>query len=772
MKLLNMRNWIVLVLVAFCTAVQAQSPANVVRYTISGTIKSDKGELLDAASVSYTISDKKRGTVTDKDGEFTLLLPGGNYSLEISCLGYQRKTVAVELKNNITDFLVELMPVANELREVIVSTDKQQPAKKLETTQMSLENLTMKEAKLLPALFGEIDIIKTLQLKPGIKSGGEGIAGFYVRGGSTDQNLVLLEGAPVYNPNHLFGIFSIFNQEAIKEVDVYKGGFPAAYGGRISSVLDVTMNEGRKDKLRVQGGIGLISSRLSADGGIAKKHSFQVSARRTYVNLITNLMNKGLPDSLQIPEYYFYDLNAKLVFDLGERDKLIVSGYYGKDFFTQERINFGTVAQWGNVASSARWQKRLSDKMVFNNTFFYAGYEYKINNRFGANGVSLGSNIFDLGLKSELTYTANSNSEFKFGVHFTNHRFEVGKIGVNTSFTDLTAGQEYTGNEVAAFAQHDFSVSEKLKINYGVRMVGFASNGNNFGGIEPRVGLRYKLNEWNVLKLNYTNMNQFLHLVTATGAALPTDVWFPSTAKVPPQNGQQIGFGYNRNINNKYFLSFETYYKWINNSVDLKDGANIFFNNNLETEFVSGQQESYGFELYAEKKKGRTTGWIGYTLAWATRQIENTNNNKPFRPIYDRRHDFSLVVIHKLNERMTLSGTWIYSSGAPISVPQGRFAFQDLLGQQQRLVPVFIERGNYEMPATHRLDLSLTLRKQKKWGEREWVFSLYNAYSRLNPIFLQLAPVRNAQDQVVNFKPQLVSLFPILPSVTYNFKFK
>jgi hypothetical protein len=267
-------------------------------------------------------------------------------------------------------------------------------------------------------------------------------------------------------------------------------------------------------------------------------------------------------------------------------------------------------------------------------------------------------------------------------------------------------------------------------------------------------------------------MNQFLHLVTATGAALPTDVWFPSTAKVPPQNGQQIGFGYNRNINNKYFLSFETYYKWINNSVDLKDGANIFFNNNLETEFVSGQQESYGFELYAEKKKGRTTGWIGYTLAWATRQIENTNNNKPFRPIYDRRHDFSLVVIHKLNERMTLSGTWIYSSGAPISVPQGRFAFQDLLGQQQRLVPVFIERGNYEMPATHRLDLSLTLRKQKKWGEREWVFSLYNAYSRLNPIFLQLAPVRNAQDQVVNFKPQLVSLFPILPSVTYNFKFK
>jgi CarboxypepD_reg-like domain/TonB-dependent Receptor Plug Domain len=717
--------------------VHAQVPA--AKLVLTGVVKNANGELLDGASISYTKAAKKKGTVTDKDGEFSLSVGIGSYTFEISCLGYETKQVTVDITNS--KFLeIVLTNQSNELREVVVNSDRTQPKKKLETTQMSTELVTMKEAKLLPAIFGEIDIIKTLQLKPGIKSGGEGTAGLFVRGGGTDQNLILLEGAPVYNPNHLLGFFSVFNQDAIKEVEVYKGGFPAQYGGRISSVLDVTMTEGRKDKIRVQGGIGLIASRLSVDGGIAKKHSFILS--------------------------------AKFVFDLGVKDKLIASAYYGKDFFTDERINFASVAQWGNVATSLNWQHKFTDAIQVNTRAIYAGYQYRINNRFGANGVSLGSNIYDVGLKSDISYRLNDKHDFKAGLQFFHHDFVVNQIGINTTFTDLSSGQTLGSNEVAAFVQHDYEVSAKLKINYGFRYSGFLTDGSYFNGFEPRFALRYKINDDNVVKLNYSNMFQYLHLVTTTGAALPTDVWYPSTKNVAPQNGQQVGCGYNRSFKNTYFFSFETYYKWINNAVDLKDGANVFLNNNIETEFVSGKQESYGFEVYAEKKKGRTTGWIGYTLAWSWRNFDNVNNNNRFRPLNDRRHEISAVVIHKLNERMTLSATWVFSSGTPISVPQGRYAFQDNVGQTPRLIPVFTDRGNYEIPPNHRLDIGLTLRKKKKWGEREWVFSLYNAYSRLNPIFLRLLPVRDAQNNPINFTPELVSLFPILPAIAYNLKFK
>ncbi len=771
MMLMKCRSVFLLTVLLCLSHLHAHAQAPVAKLVITGVVKNANGELLDGASISYTKAAKKKGTVTDKDGEFSLTVSLGNYTLDISCLGYITKQVIVDITQS--KFLeIVLVNQSNELREVVVNSDRTQPKKKLETTQMSTELVTMKEAKLLPAIFGEIDIIKTLQLKPGIKSGGEGTAGLFVRGGGTDQNLILLEGAPVYNPNHLLGFFSVFNQDAIKEVEVYKGGFPAQYGGRISSVLDVTMNEGRKDKIRVQGGIGLIASRLSVDGGIAKKHSFILSARRTYVNLITNQFNKRLPDSLQIPEYYFYDYNAKFVFDLGAKDKLIASGYYGKDFFTDERINFASVAQWGNVATSLNWQHQFSDGLQMSTRAVYAGYQYRINNRFGANGVSLGSNIYDVGLKSDISYRLNDKHDFKAGLQFFHHDFVVNQIGINTTFTDLSSGQTLSSNEVAAFVQHDYEVSQKLKINYGLRYSGFLTDGSYFNGFEPRFALRYKINDYNVVKLNYSNMFQYLHLVTTTGAALPTDVWYPSTKNVAPQNGQQVGFGYNRSLHNTYFFSFETYYKWINNAVDLKDGANVFLNNNIETEFVSGKQESYGFEVYAEKKKGRTTGWIGYTLAWSWRNFDNVNNNNRFRPLNDRRHEVSAVVIHKLNERMTLSATWVFSSGTPISVPQGRYAFQDNVGQTPRLIPVFTARGNYEIPPNHRLDIGLTLRKKKKWGEREWVFSLYNAYSRLNPIFLRLVPVRDAQNNPINFTPELVSLFPILPAVAYNLKFK
>jgi hypothetical protein len=741
------------------------------RVTLLGKIVNSNGISAEAASIR--VIGLKKATVSDADGEFKLLLPQGNYNIEITSIGFTSKAVNIILRKDTSITITLIAKNVKQLEEVVVASDKYQPLQRVATTQMGIERITMNEAKLLPAIFGEVDIIKVLQLKPGIKSGGEGTAGLYVRGGGIDQNLFLVDGVPVYNPSHLLGFFSVLNQDAVNEVEVYKGGFPAKYGGRLSSVLDVKMNNGRLDKIRVQGGIGLISSRLSIDGPIKKgKHSFIISGRRTYVNLVTGLFNKGLPDSLQIPGYYFYDINGKANFKLSPKDNLSFNIYYGKDFFTQSRINFSSKLQWGNTAISVDWKRQLNRKATLNTLVYFGGYQYRINNRFGANSVSVGSNIYDKSIKTDLIVKTSNTGTVQAGLQFINHLFQVGKFGISTSFTDLSSGNPISGNQAGAYVLHDVEPVKKLRINYGLRYSAFVQKGKWYAGAEPRVAIRYAIDSTQSIKMNYTRIYQYLHLVSTTGAALPTDIWYPSTAGVKPQNGQQASAGYSRSLNkNKLFLNIEAYYKWTKNTVDLKDGANIFLNNEFEKEFVSGKSWSYGTEYYIEKKKGRTTGWVGYTLAWTWRQFNEVNNGKAFRPIYDRRHDISVVAIHKINSRVTLSGTWVYGSGNYVSVPQGRFIFQDISGNPQ-LVPVFTGRGNYKLPATHRMDIGLTMRKQKKWGEREWVISLYNAYSRLNPLFLQYTPVLNDQGITTSFKPELVSLFPILPAITYQFKFK
>jgi TonB-dependent Receptor Plug Domain/CarboxypepD_reg-like domain len=739
------------------------------KFSLQGKIVTASGEPVKNATVK---AGMPASTVSDSAGFFKLVLPSGLYKIEISSIGFKTKQLSLFLQNDSIITINLLEKNVKQLEEVIVANDKYQPLQKVATTQMAVERITMAEAKLLPAIFGEVDIIKVLQLKPGIK-GSEGTAGLYVRGGGIDQNLFLIDGVPVYNPSHLLGFFSVLNQDAVNEVEVYKGGFPAKYGGRLSSVLDVKMNSGRTDKIRVQGGIGLISSRISIDGPIKKnKHSFIVSARRTYVNLLTGLFNKTLPDSLQIPAYYFYDINGKANFKLSTKDNLLVNFYYGKDFFVQNRTNFSNKLQWGNTAISSEWRRQVNDKINLSTVAYFGGYQYRINNRFGVNNISVGSDIYDKSIKSDITIKATEASTIQAGLQFINHSFEVGKFGISTSFSDLSTGNRIAGNQMAAYILHDAEPNKKWRINYGLRYSSFVQNGKWYSGAEPRVAIRFAIDSSQSFKINYTKMYQYLHLVSTTGAALPTDIWYPSTAGVKPQNGQQTGIGYSRSISqNRFFINAEAYYKWVKNAVDLRDGATIFLNNDFEKEFVFGKAWSYGTELYIEKKKGRTTGWIGYTLAWTWRQFNDVNNGKAFRPIYDRRHDISVVAIHKLNERITLSATWIYGSGNYVSVPQGRFTFQDITGTPQQ-IPVFTNRGNYKLPATHRMDIGLTLRKQKKWGEREWVFSLYNAYSRLNPLFLQYTPVLDERGNTTSFKPELVSLFPILPAVTYQFKFK
>jgi hypothetical protein len=741
------------------------------KYLLQGKIITVAGVPVKNATVKIT--GGSNAVIGDSTGFFKMLLQAGVYKIEISSVGFKTKHTQLTVQNDTSVTLNLFEKNVKQLEEVIVVNDKNQPLQKVATTQMAVERITMNEAKLLPAIFGEVDIIKVLQLKPGIKSGGEGTAGIYVRGGGIDQNLFLIDGVPVYNPSHLLGFFSVLNQDAVNEVEVYKGGFPARYGGRLSSVLDVKMNNGRSDKIRVQGGIGLISSRISIDGPIKKnKHSFIVSARRTYVNLVTGLFNKTLPDSLQIPAYYFYDINGKASFKLSNKDNLSVNFYYGKDFFTQARTNFSNKLQWGNTAASTEWKRQINDNATLSTVAYFGGYQYRINNRFGVNNVSVGSDIYDKSIKSDISIKASDISTVQAGLQFINHRFEVGKFGISTTFSDLSTGNRITGNQMSAYILHDVAPTKKWRINYGLRYSSFVQNGKWYFGTEPRAAIRFAIDSTQSFKINYTKMYQYLHLVSTTGAALPTDIWYPSTAGVKPQNGQQAGLGYSRSISqNRFFINAEIYYKWVKNAVDLRDGANIFLNNNFEKEFVFGKAWAYGTEWYIEKKRGRTTGWVGYTLAWTWRQFDAVNNGKAFRPIYDRRNDISVVVIHKLSSSISLSGTWVYGSGNYVSVPQGRFTFQDITGNPQQ-IPVFTGRGNYKLPATHRMDIGLTIRKQKKWGEREWVFSLYNAYSRLNPLFLQYTPVVNAQGITESFKPELVSLFPILPAVTYQFKFK
>jgi hypothetical protein len=745
--------------------------AQTTRHILSGKVIDNTGKPADAASIK--IAGHKKATVTDEDGEFKFILNTGWYGIDISSIGYAPQTVVLHVIKD-TNIIITLQPAnVKQLQEVIITADKYQPLKRVTTPQMSVERITMKEAQVLPALFGEVDIIKVLQLKPGIKSAGEGTAGLYVRGGGIDQNLFLIEGVPVYNPSHLLGFFSVLNQDAVSEVEVYKGGFPARYGGKLSSVLDVKTNNGRKDKIRVQGGLGLISSRISIDGPIKKnKHSFIVSGRRTYANLITGIFNNNLPDSLQIPAYYFYDVNGKANFELNSKNRLSFNVYYGKDFFKQGSINFNSKLQWGNTAISSEWKKQVTEKLHLTTLAYFAGYQYRINNLFGSNSVSVGSDIYDKGIKTDITYRASDASTIQGGAQFTNHQLQAGKFGLSTTFTDLSNGNILKAGEMAAYILHDVSPVKKLRINYGLRYSAFKQNNTWYHGAEPRLAVRYAIDSAQSIKFNYTSMYQYLHLVSTTGAALPTDVWYPSTGDVEPQNGQQAGVGYSRSLKkNRLFVNIEAYYKTVKNAVDLRDGARIFLNNDFEKEFVFGKAWSYGAEAYIEKRKGRTTGWIGYTLAWTWREFADVNKGKAFRPVYDRRHDISIVVSHKFNERITLSATWVYGSGNYISVPQGRFIFQDIAGNQ-RQVPVFTNRGNYHLPATHRMDVGLNMRKQKKWGEREWVFSLYNAYSRLNPLYLQMTPVQNEQGITTSFKPELVSLFPILPAITYQFKFK
>ena len=750
--------------------------------TFFGTVTDAKtGETLIGAKVGIDATGK--ATVTNEYGFYSLTVTSSDTVILTSSYIGMETFIAVLPGMNDTKYNIELSEGNVTLDEVVIVADQLQD--KMQSTQMSVEQISAKTSKVLPALFGEVDIIKTLQLKAGVSSGSEGSTGLYVRGGAGDQNLILLDEATVYNANHLFGFFSTFNSDAVKDVRLFKGGFPAQYGGRLSSVIDVRMKDGNNKKLSGSGGIGLITSRLTLEGPIGENISFVVSGRRTYVDLITNAINKSQeddPEFNKIPAYNFYDLNAKINMKLGDKDRVFLSGYFGKDNFALKDSTLDLGFNWGNATLTARWNHIFNNKLFANTSFIFSDYNYEIANEIAGFSFALGSKIRNYAGKMDFVYNPNTKHAIKMGLSTTYYDFTVGRLkaGSDDGSISFSSGIDRTGMEYGVYISDEFEIIKKLKANAGLRLSGWTSNKFFNAGLEPRLALLYEANpRWSV-KAGYARMKQYVHLVSNSGVSLPTDVWYPSTSNVNPQRSDQVSAGFSYMIAKGLLLTNEYYYKWLNNQVDFRDGANLFLNNEIEDEFEFGKGYAYGTEVSLEKDFGKLTGWIAYTLAFVKRgEFQGIMDGRYFSPRYDRRHDIKVVATYKFNRRWTASATWVYGSGDLAWLPGGRAVFQDTKGGSfNPVTPIYGDRNTFRLPAYHRGDISIIYYMFPKWGESNLSLSIYNVYDRRNPYFLTLETEYKTltQDGVQVKIPEKinarqVSLFPILPSITWNFNF-
>ncbi|MBL7806889.1 MAG: TonB-dependent receptor [Saprospiraceae bacterium] len=757
--------------------------------TVSGTIRDNQnGETLIGATVQATGLGK--GNASNEYGFYSLTLPEGTDSLELrfAYIGYQTLLLKV-LPKGAVKLDVQLVPVGAILEEVVIKANALDEKRK--STEMSVSTISTKEVKALPALFGETDIIKILQLKPGITPGSEGTTGLFVRGGNNDQNLIVLDEAVVYNANHLFGFFSTFNSDAVKDLKVYKGGFPAQYGGRLSSVIDVRMKEGNNKKISGTGGIGLISSRLTLEGPIQKdKSSFIISGRRTYADIITEAVNRSNaddPEYNKIPRYFFYDLNTKVNFTLSPKDRLFLSGYFGRDVFTFKDPTFDFRFDWGNATGTARWNHVFGPTLFANTTFTYSDYRYKIQNQIQGFSFELGSNVMDANTKVDFYWQPNNTHTVRFGANGTYHDFVTARLqaGSDDGKIRFEAGRAYDGWESGAYIADEWA-KNRLKLNYGLRLSMWQNNPAFYLNAEPRVAANFEANKRLSLKASYARMNQYVHLLASSGLSLPTDIWYPSTEGVKPQISDQIAVGSSYLFGDQILVTWEAWYKWMQNTVDFKDGAELFGNNDLENELAIGRAYAYSpLELEIEKKEGRLTGWIGYTLAWVRRgKFPEIDNGEWFAPRHDTRHNLSVVALwdaKKWKKRgkdksLQLTATFVYTSGYPAWLPSGRASFIDFPGAQpQFVVPLYGPRNTFRYPAYTRTDVGIVYKwKNKKGMENDLTLSVYNATDRRNPYFITIAveTETTAVGEVpFEIRAKQVSLFPILPSLTWNFKF-
>lgn len=767
--------------------------------TINGFVKdSTTGEVLVGAIIK-TI-DGKKGAATDVKGYYKIDLTAGVYTIQITYLGYitQQRTISVSTQDINLNFSLSSNAVST--KEAVITGERNN--KNVTSTEMSRVELSGEQVKTLPVIFGEPDVLKAITLLPGIKSGGEGGTGFYVRGGGPDQNLILMDDAVIYNASHLLGFLSVFNTDAVRNVEVIKGGMPANYGGRLSSILNVNLREGDEQKYKVNGGIGLISSRIMAEGPIQKgKSAFMVAARRTYIDA---LVKPFLTEEQKANGYYFYDFNAKAHIHLNEKNKLSFSGYYGRDIFnfrspTNQLVKFQV--GWGNAAASLKWFHSFNKNFYSNTIFIYNRYDLNNQFEFGENGFKLSSGLEDLNVKQDFYFTPNKNHSIKFGGQYIYHTFTpgiaTGQVGTIT--IDESINKQYA-HEWALYAMDEFKLGKRLTFNAGLRAVFFTqvgpyterifdSEGIEIGegktynkgdvivtypGLEPRLAGTLLLNSNTSVKASFTRTYQFLHLATTSGAQFPADLWVPSSKLVKPQLAYQYALGVFKNFNeNLYETSIEAYYKPMYNQIEFKPGANLFFNQNLENEMIFGEGLSYGVEFFAKKKFGKLTGWVGYTWSRSTRQFDELNQGKSYFFRYDRTHDISLVASYQFNKKWSGTLVFVYGTGNAATLPTSRFAYRpgyDIIENEPKFtfVDVYDKINDFRLPAYHRMDVSFTyLQKQTQKFESSWNFSIYNVYNRANPYFIYFVP----DIEEMRVKAYMVYLFPILPSVAWNFKF-
>jgi hypothetical protein len=768
------------------------------KYTVSGYIKdASSGESLIGASVY--LKEPLKGTTTNHYGFYSITFDQGTYTLVSDFMGYTQFTKTINLNQNMT-VNIELEPKAITTKEVVITGDR--PDENLQNTDMGTFQMPVEKIKTIPVLFGEVDILKTIQLTPGVQSGGEGNSAFYVRGGGPDQNLVMLDEAVVYNASHLFGFFSVFNADALQNVELTKAGMPANYGGRLASVLDISMKDGNMKKYQVNGGIGLISSRFTVQGPIKKDtSSFIISARRTYADIAMKpFIKKTSP--FRNSGYYFYDLNTKVNYRLSDKDRLYLSGYFGRDIFDLESTEdqFKNSISWGNATVTARWNHLFNQKLFANTSLIFSDYQFEMGATQDLYEMKLMSGITDYNAKLDFTYLPASSHVLKFGANYVYHIFTPNNASAQADGVELQLGDDVKlhSHEAAIYINDEFDLSKKIKINAGLRGSFFAHVGpfdryvkdsvtnlvidtihygagemvKDYWHIEPRISARYNINTKSSVKASYTQNYQYIHLASPTTVSLPTDIWFPSTEIVKPQYGTQYSLGYYRNFKDNIIeTSFEVYYKQMKNQIEYAEGALIEdnINNNTDNNFVFGTGQSYGFEVFLNKKIGRTTGWIGYTWAKTTRIFDDINNGDEFPAKYDRRHDISIVLTHQITEQLTMSFVWVYSTGNTATMPVSRY----IIGGN--IVNEYGPRNGFRMPAYHRGDFSLTWypksKKKKRKIEESWNFSVYNFYNRRNPYFIYFDVNGDLLAGDVTIKAKQVSLFPFLPSITWNFKF-
>ena len=751
--------------------------------TISGFVRSGRtGETLTGAIV-YPKGNPTRGITTNSYGYFSLTLPDGSYEIVVQFLGYKSRTLDVDLKENITiNIDLEEEPIA--LKEVTITGER---SSNNVVSGESASKISIREIQTIPVILGEKDILKTIQLLPGVSPAGEGNAGFYVRGGSIDQNLILLDEAPVYNPSHLLGFFSTFNSDAIKDITLYKGGFPTEYGGRLSSVVDIKMNDGNNKEFHISGGIGLIASRLAIEGPILKNRgSFMITARRTYADLFLKLLPRSLTDSLASKAtLYFYDVNIKANYQLAAKDRLYFSCYLGRDNFGLE----GSLGlNWGNITATTRWNHVISDRIFSNTSLIFSRYSYNFYVEVGNKTMNILSQIQDLNLKEDLHYYLNSRNTIKFGFNSIYHTFVPSRVD-STVFFHIRSMDNRYAIENALYLSNEQTITKHLKATYGLRYSLFSSIGpgtvytydevsdvvdsttypkgkifNTYGGLEPRVLLNLIINDSNSIKASYARTRQYIHLLSNTTSSTPFDLWVPSNINILPELADQYTLGYFRNFfRNMFETSVEVYYKTMQNQIDYRNGANLILNNKVESQLIFGKGWGYGAEFMIRKKYGKLTGWISYTISRTQRQFKDINDGIPFPAKQDRPNNVAIVGIWEINPHLTLSATWIYYSGNAVTFPSGRYIIDG------NIVPYYTERNGYRMPDYHRLDIGVTWQRKKfKKFESNWNFSIYNIYARENAYAINFQP--DPKD-ITKMQAVQLSLFRIVPAITYNFKF-